>query len=51
MPAWPPTAAGWFHEVTSYATEGCPTHLALNYWYHPPDNLEDAAAALEQPYT
>ena len=46
--------AGWFHEVTSYSTEktgksehqniksssleGC--HMALNYWYHPPDALQ-----------
>lgn len=104
-------ATGWFHEVTSYATDDCPTHLALNYWcepcdghvlktgalglegmaeclhsvkaavtadwpfsecvcmctcmclmhsahaahpsarYHPPDNLKNAAAVLEQPYT
>ncbi|PRW60895.1 ion channel [Chlorella sorokiniana] len=43
--------AGWFHEVTSYATDDCPTHLALNYWYHPPDNLKDASTVLEQPYT
>jgi hypothetical protein len=46
--------AGWFHEVTSYSTkqdgsahennvdnatlERC--HMALNYWYHPPDALQ-----------
>jgi len=27
--------ASWFHEVTSYGNGGC--HLALNYWFHPPD--------------
>ncbi|KAL4437367.1 hypothetical protein ABPG75_004506 [Micractinium tetrahymenae] len=44
--------AGWFHEVTSYSTADSPTHMALNYWYHPPDNLHrGAAAAMEQPYT
>eukprot|EP00584_Thalassiosira_punctigera_P018653 CAMPEP_0172557264 /NCGR_PEP_ID=MMETSP1067-20121228/72347_1 /TAXON_ID=265564 ORGANISM="Thalassiosira punctigera, Strain Tpunct2005C2" /NCGR_SAMPLE_ID=MMETSP1067 /ASSEMBLY_ACC=CAM_ASM_000444 /LENGTH=426 /DNA_ID=CAMNT_0013346313 /DNA_START=58 /DNA_END=1334 /DNA_ORIENTATION=+ len=27
--------ASWFHEVTSYGTgDG---HLAMNYWFHPPD--------------
>ena len=39
--------AGWFHEVTSYSTTGdegdflgdC--HMALNYWYHPPDALDN----------
>ncbi len=33
--SWAAPAAGWFHEVTSYATEDCPTHLALNYWCEP----------------
>jgi hypothetical protein len=28
--------AGWFHEVTSYGDR----HLAVNYWFHPPDNLQ-----------
>ena len=39
--------AGWFHEVTSYSSsnkeeEGDLTHchMALNYWYHPPDALD-----------
>ena len=27
--------AGWFHEVRSYGTAN--GHLALNYWFHPPD--------------
>ncbi|CAB9506417.1 Jumonji domain containing 7 [Seminavis robusta] len=38
--------AGWFHEVTSYSSNKnnaalgeC--HMALNYWYHPPDDLEN----------
>ena len=37
---------GWFHEVTSYndddgggGLEKASSHLALNYWFHPPDNL------------
>ena len=32
--------AGWFHEVTSKSSKG-QYHMALNYWYHPPDNLDD----------
>jgi hypothetical protein len=28
--------ASWFHFVTSYG----PFHLAINYWYHPPDQLD-----------
>ena len=27
--------ASWFHEVTSYGGSG--GHLAMNYWFHPPD--------------
>ena len=40
--------AGWFHNVTSYG--GNPTddslkgndaiHMAINYWFYPPDNLQ-----------
>ena len=50
---------GWFHEVTSYSTIGGGTanddnndetlqncHVALNYWYHPPDALDN----YENPY-
>lgn len=40
--------ASWFHEVESFgggAASG--GHLALNYWYHPPD----AFAAFETPYS
>ena len=38
--------AGWFHEVTSYSNKNesaneedslADCHMALNYWYHPPD--------------
>ncbi|KAL7470514.1 hypothetical protein ACHAXS_010768 [Conticribra weissflogii] len=40
--------ASWFHEVTSYGgdttTEG---HIALNYWFHPPDAEND----FENPYS
>ncbi|KAF0697506.1 Aste57867_11816 [Aphanomyces stellatus] len=36
--------ASWFHEVVSYGNEG---HLALNYWYHPPDAADNFA----NPYT
>ena len=37
---------GWFHEVTSFSTtvsndnQSESFHMALNYWFHPPDNLE-----------
>eukprot|EP00980_Cylindrotheca_fusiformis_P025751 scaffold14558_cov137-Cylindrotheca_fusiformis.AAC.16 len=38
--------ASWFHEVRSYGgREG--GHLAMNYWFHPPDATNDYA----QPYT
>jgi hypothetical protein len=26
-------------------------HLALNYWYHPPDNLDPGRAGFSKPYT
>ncbi|KAI3427056.1 hypothetical protein D9Q98_006996 [Chlorella vulgaris] len=43
--------AGWFHEVTSFSEPGCPTHMALNWWFHPPDNLGGGgAAAAAKPY-
>lgn len=43
--------AGWFHCVTSYSSQTTgandpignyddPVHMALNYWYHPPDQLD-----------
>jgi len=31
---------GWFHEVTSTDAEEGGGHLAVNYWYHPPDKLD-----------
>ena len=44
--------AGWFHEVTSTSGGGgAPaTHLALNYWVHPPDHLDPSPAAFARPY-
>ena len=53
--------AGWFHEVTSYSnvTNGGDEtggdknnyggHMAFNYWFHPPDNL-DHIDSFESPY-
>lgn len=48
--------ASWFHEVTSSSGGGEVAHTAVNYWFHPPDNLDLAAeAGAEQagrfPYT
>jgi hypothetical protein len=44
--------AGWWHEVTSWsdaaaasAAQGTGTHLAVNFWFHPPD-----AASFDAPY-
>ena len=36
--------AGWFHEVTSFGNDADKTsiHMALNYWYHPPDAVNFA---------
>lgn len=31
--------AGWFHEVTSRG-EGGGAHLAVNWWFYPPDRLD-----------
>ena len=28
--------AGWWHEVVSLNDEGGASHLAVNYWFHPP---------------
>ena len=36
---------GWFHHVTSLCNSG-ECHMALNYWYHPPDRLD----SFEDPY-
>lgn len=35
--------ASWFHEVTSMASASDDEqgHLALNYWFHPPDQLDN----------
>ncbi|GLC45639.1 hypothetical protein PLESTB_001789000 [Pleodorina starrii] len=45
--------AGWFHEVTSYGSAGGPDggHLAFNYWFHPPDNLDPSRHGFKAPYT
>lgn len=32
--------AGWFHEVTSFGGPESKGHLAVNYWFHPPDQLD-----------
>lgn len=47
--------AGWFHEVTSDDGDGSSSeerkgHLAFNYWFHPPDQL-DEGMDYEQPYS
>ncbi|OQS06184.1 hypothetical protein THRCLA_01771 [Thraustotheca clavata] len=39
--------ASWFHEVTSYSSKANDGHLALNYWYHPPD----AFTSFTSPYS
>ncbi|QDZ22696.1 JmjC domain-containing protein [Chloropicon primus] len=38
---------GWFHNVTS-CNSGAPYHLALNYWFYPPDN---ESGAVKDPYS
>jgi Cupin-like domain len=51
---------GWFHEVTSYSDSSSSSssstnssssddsgHMALNYWFHPPDALN----SFKQPYS
>ena len=46
--------AGWFHSVTSMGSDDADEddgssdgiHMAINYWYHPPDNLDN----FENPY-
>lgn len=48
--------AGWFHEVTSFRDDthqanGSSMHLALNYWFHPPDNLQAGEKGFSHPYT
>ncbi|OQR98591.1 hypothetical protein ACHHYP_08383 [Achlya hypogyna] len=41
--------ASWFHEVTSFTADGASNagHLALNYWYHPPD----VTSSFDMPYS
>mmetsp|Transcript_37524 Transcript_37524/g.77857 ORF Transcript_37524/g.77857 Transcript_37524/m.77857 type:complete len:413 (-) Transcript_37524:335-1573(-) len=39
--------SSWFHCVFSSSTPLDSIHLAMNYWYHPPDNL----TSFEHPYT
>lgn len=41
--------AGWFHEVTSWDLGDSRGHLALNYWFHPPDNFGEGGG-LAKPY-
>lgn len=44
--------AGWFHEVTSFSGSGTShSHLALNYWMHPPDVLDPGCKGLDRPYS
>lgn len=47
--------AGWFHEVESRGTgEEDPTHMAFNYWFHPPaavDGTDDGEGAALYPDT
>lgn len=43
--------AGWFHEVTSYSSAAKETHVAVNYWFHPPDNLAPRSTGKSFPYT
>ncbi|KAI4726157.1 Clavaminate synthase-like protein [Aureobasidium sp. EXF-10728] len=37
----------WFHEVTSFADGEEDVHMALNYWFHPPDAV---VPGFEAPY-
>ena len=39
--------ASWFHEVRSFGGKQKGGHLAMNYWFHPPD----AQNNFEQPYS
>ncbi|GAX76316.1 hypothetical protein CEUSTIGMA_g3762.t1 [Chlamydomonas eustigma] len=49
--------AGWFHEVTSSAVHyvsniDCHAggHMAVNYWFYPPDNLDASNKGFFRPY-
>lgn len=37
--------ASWFHEVTSFGSGDSCMHVAVNYWFHPPDRLAGSDAA------
>ena len=41
---------GWFHEVRSYGSSKEGGHLALNYWFHPPDNTDPEPSGMATPY-
>ncbi|KAA6419505.1 MAG: hypothetical protein FRX49_10603 [Trebouxia sp. A1-2] len=41
---------GWFHEVRSYGNSKEGGHFALNYWFHPPDNLDTSLKGMQNPY-
>ncbi|CAI5733873.1 unnamed protein product [Hyaloperonospora brassicae] len=41
--------ASWFHEVESFGSAQGNGHLALNYWFHPPDQL--SAEHFASPYS
>ena len=41
---------GWFHEVRSYGSSQEGGHLALNYWFHPPDQADPKAGSILEPY-
>ncbi|TMW63516.1 hypothetical protein Poli38472_002457 [Pythium oligandrum] len=40
--------ASWFHEVESFGSKD--GHLALNYWYHPPDQLDNFDLPYSSPF-
>lgn len=38
--------ASWFHEVTSFGGgENC-MHVAVNYWFHPPDRIHTLSGSM-----
>ena len=37
--------ASWFHEVTSVGSGDPCMHIAVNYWFHPPDHILGSGAA------
>ncbi|CAD7702113.1 unnamed protein product [Ostreobium quekettii] len=42
--------AGWFHDVTSVGDGESGWHMAFNYWFYPPDNLEPSRSGFSAPY-